>query len=443
MSTRFAWLLGLVVLVSFGVLVACGTKYSSSSDGLVIVGSQGSATVETFSFNLSNGHISGISNTPGDTGTQTCLLPGLPSSMVIDPSGTYVYAIINQTDTCDGSQTGITSFNVKSDGTIGAVGSIVADPNPVALAIDSSGKFLFVAEGLASTALNNYNAKPSNFPCTQSNDPLVLIQYGICVYSINAGTITPVPQTFATILPSGAQVPNFAALALTPTVFPSNGINGQQSAVCSTNGITPPSNEFLYIADSVNNVVYEFVVDMSTGVLSNPPNPGFLAAGTVPSGVAVDACDRFVYVSNQTSNNVSAYTICNGMTTQSATCPATADGSLVSVPGSPFSLSAGANGPGPILSDPFGKFLYVLDQKSDMVSPFKIAQVTGALTSQAVASTGLAPTGMAIRGDDNWLFVTNFNSATMSQYAITPATGALSPQPTVATDNFPWGVAVK
>ena len=55
MSKRFAWLLGVVVLVAIGVLVACGTTYNSSSEGLVLVGSQGSGLIETFSFNLGSG----------------------------------------------------------------------------------------------------------------------------------------------------------------------------------------------------------------------------------------------------------------------------------------------------------------------------------------------------------------------------------------------------
>ena len=50
---------------------------------------------------------------------------------------------------------------------------------------------------------------------------------------------------------------------------------------------------------------------------------------------------------------------------------------------------------------------------------------------------------MAIRGDDNWLFVANYGAATVSQFSITPATGALSLLPTIQTDNSPWGVAVK
>ena len=116
MSKRFAWLLGVVVLVSIGVLVACGTTYNASSDGLVLVGSQGSGLIETFSFNLGNGSVSAISNTPTDTSSQTCVLNGVPSSLVIDPAGTYAYAIINNSCTCPGSATGLLAFKVNSDG---------------------------------------------------------------------------------------------------------------------------------------------------------------------------------------------------------------------------------------------------------------------------------------------------------------------------------------
>ena len=163
----------------------------------------------------------------------------------------------------------------------------------------------------------------------------------------------------------------------------------------------------------------------------------------MPSGVAVDPCNRFVYVSDQQSNNVSAYTICNGSTTQSSNCPASPDGSLVAITGSPFSLGGSANGPGPLLVDPFGNYLYVLDTLSNMISPFHISPVSGSLTAQTVVATGVQPKAMAIRSDDNWLFVTNYQAGTLSQYSITPATGALSPLPAVTTDNFPWGVAVK
>src|SRR5215467_584225 len=110
MSKRFAWLLGVVVLVSIALLVACGTKYNSSSNGLVLVGSQGSALVESFSFDLSSGHISEISNPPSSTAGSTCVLPGVPSAMVVDPAGAYVYAIVKVNSACPQSQTGIISI---------------------------------------------------------------------------------------------------------------------------------------------------------------------------------------------------------------------------------------------------------------------------------------------------------------------------------------------
>ena len=95
MSKRFGWLLGVVVLVTIGLLVACGSNYNPSSDGLVLVGSQGSGLIETFSFNLFNGHLSAISNTPTDTSSKVCVLKGFPGSIVVDPKGVYAYTILN------------------------------------------------------------------------------------------------------------------------------------------------------------------------------------------------------------------------------------------------------------------------------------------------------------------------------------------------------------
>jgi DNA-binding beta-propeller fold protein YncE len=100
--------------------------------------------------------------------------------------------------------------------------------------------------------------------------------------------------------------------------------------------------------------------------------------------------------------------------------------------------------------DPFGNNVYVVGTLSNTVSPLKISPISGALTamSPATVATGQGPMSIVVRGDDNWMFVTNFGSAslggsTVSQYAITPATGALTAQPAIPTDNLPWGVAVK
>jgi 6-phosphogluconolactonase len=435
------WLLGMVGLVLVGLLVACGSNYDPSQDGLVVIGSQGAGLLQTYSFTLSNGHISSIANSPFNTANEVCVLPGLPSSMVMDPSGVYVYVILNQNSTCPGSKTGIQAFKLGSDGSVTAVGNMITDPNPVALSVDPAGKFLFVSEGVNTTSIAN--ATTLNTACTQTVN-----QYGVCVYAIGSGaSLTAVPQTFA--LPAPLQTPNIVAVAATPTVYPAIGINGTQHAVCSTLGANPPTSQYLYAVDAQNYVVWEFSLDQSTGALTSlqgslhyPP----VATDQVPLGIAVDPCDRFVYVSNSLTNKVSEYTICNGLVTQSSACAsALQPGSLIPVAGSPVSLSGSVNGVGPIVVDPFGNNVYVVGTFSNTVSPLKIAPVSGSLTALTppTVPTGLMPTSIVIRGDDNWMFVTDFNQAEVSQYSITPATGTITPIIPIQTDNYPWGVAVR
>lgn len=439
MSKRL-WLVGVMGLVLIGLLVACGSNYNSSSNGLLLVGSQGSSVIQTFSFSLNNGSVASIANSTNDTGNQTCLLNGTPASMVMDPTGTYAYVLFNKSTLCpNATKTGIAVFQVKSDGNIAQVGDPVADPFAVALSMDAAGKFLFVAEGINSLA-----SVPNSQPCPGTTN-----QYGVCVYAIGSGgSLTPVQGTFNFVNGNGFQPPNIVAVAATPTVFPQLGINGVQNSVCQVPANSPPTSEFVYAVDSVNYVVWEYAVDTSTGALGNPSGANAVqqfATDKIPAGVAADPCDRFVYVSDSLTNKVSAYTICNGNTTQSPLCSSRPGGALVEVSGSPFSLSGNANGPGPIAVDPFGNNVYVVGTLSNTVSLFKISPVSGGLTAMtpAVVATGNGPTQIAIRADDNWMFVPNFDSASVSQYSITPATGALAAAAPIFTDNQPWGVAVK
>jgi DNA-binding beta-propeller fold protein YncE len=462
MSIRFAWLLGVTALVLIAVLMACSSSFNSSTDGLLVVSSQGSALLESFSFSLASGRITTITNSPQDTANETCVLPGFPSSIVLDPAGQYAYVILTGNSECPvngvAGPTGIQAFQVNSDGTLTATGSLVtlnsasvgvcASGNsgapvmetlpvvPVFLAMDASG-YLYVAD--SATVDSSGNPAPG----------------AVSVLAVSSGTLTEVPSSPFTV-PVSCNVPanNLTALAATHTIYPPL-VNGVQNAVCSDS--TPPTAEYLYVADSTQaGLVWEFAVNTSTGALGNPPNqtaiPSF-ASGQVPSGVAVDPCNRFVYVSNQgTSNTISGFTICFGSDSTQApnpTCPPASvlpqgDGSLRPVTGSPFNNIGSGNFPGPLIVDAYGNFLYVLNV-SNNISPFRISPVYGSLTplTPSPVAAGLGATSIAIRSDDSWLFVTNFSAATISQYAVTPASGALTPVPSIQTDNYPWGVAVK
>src|SRR5579871_3174990 len=439
MSKRFGLLGAMLVLGLIGFLLACGSNFNAGTDGLLIVGSQGSSALQTFAFTLNNGHINPINNPTSDTANQSCLLNGSPASMVVNPAGTFAYVILNKSDQCpNAKKPGIATFAVNSGGNVTQSGSLLSDPNPVQLAMDPAGKFLFVAEGARSAQLT---------PC-----PGTTAQFGVCVYAIaSSGGLTPVQGTFSFVLPPGFFPPNIVSVAPSPTVFPGTGINGAQNSVCQVPPNIPPNSQYLYAVDSINNVVWVYAVNTSTGALENPPKASAVAhfsTDQVPAGVAVDSCVRFAYVSDSVTNKISGYTICMAVNA-AAGCP-NADGSLVPISGSPFPLTGSANGPGPIAVSPFGTNVYVLGTLSNTVSGFTISPVSGSLsaTNPATVATGTGPASMTIRADNNWMFVSNFGSiaqggSTVSQYSITPATGALSVLPAIDTDNYPFGVAVK
>jgi DNA-binding beta-propeller fold protein YncE len=196
--------------------------------------------------------------------------------------------------------------------------------------------------------------------------------------------------------------------------------------------------------------VWEFSVNMSSGVptlLSQTVSQTLAATGSVPSGVAVDPCNRYVYVSNQLSNTVSGFSICNNNNCSGVVPP----GGLLPVVGSPFNTG---NGPGPLVVAPQDKALYVLDKSATVaagaISGFQISYADGSLSplNPATVATGNDPVSIAIRSDNNWLFVANNGSASgngsLSQYSVAPATGALAPSGTgILTDTYPWGLAVK
>jgi 6-phosphogluconolactonase (cycloisomerase 2 family) len=407
MRTRFTWVVAILVLLAVGFLIACSTKYSSSNNGLIVVSTNtGSAVMDTFSLNLGNGSVAQINNVNGPP------TPGAATAVVLDPAGAYAYVIVTQNSQIGDSVTGITTYSVASDGKLAVVGTTTLNDSayPVAEAMDSAGKFLFVADLGGTVSVLSIGSGGSLSEVTGSPFPLPTESRG--------------------------QSPIASALAVTPTLFP---VLGTQDTSCA--GFTPPTTENLYVTDSANYAVVNYSVS-SSGALTLVPSttlaPG-IATGTVPSGVTVDPCNRFVFVSNQSpNNNVSAYKICSA---KSALCQ-NADYSLQEVTGSPYAVG---NGPGPLLVNPLGQFLYVLNTGSGTISTFKISSATGTLSplTPATVSVNSFPQSIAIRSDDLWLFVTNLNSANVSEFALTPATGQLTPLTPITTDNYPWGIAVK
>lgn len=456
MRTRFT-IVAILALAAIGFLMACSTKYSAGNNGLVVVPSQGSLVMESFSLDLANGHVSEINNVNGP------YTSGIPSSVILDSAGSFAYVIVYQNPAAPGSSTGIASFQVASDGKLAtanvtglnstsptvtvacvtpsgttniSVGVLATPVVPVAMAIDSAGKYLFVADAATTGETLPYQCNGATVSSS------VGVPGTVSVFGIGNGAPTeiagspfglPAPSTVGSGTIGSAA--NASALAVTRTAYPT------QYSACSLN--TPPTTENLYVTDSVNDVLLNYSVNTSTGALTPVlllDGESGIAAGGAPSGVAVDPCNRFVFVANATSNSVSAYTICNAISIPT-NCQY-ADFSLQTVTGSPFAISPG-DAPGPISVDAYGNSLFVVDTASNEVSGFHISPSNGSLTLSGTYPAGTGANSIAVRGDDSWVFVANNIAGTVSQYTITPATGVLSPQGSFSTLNNPTGVAVK
>ena len=182
--------------------------------------------------------------------------------------------------------------------------------------------------------------------------------------------------------------------------------------------VTTPSS-FVFVANSGSATVSVLARD-SSGALS--PISTF-PAGAGAEFMAVDAVHKFLYVSNQDANTLSAFSI------------NTRTGMLTPASGSPFATGALPHG---VVVDSAGKFAFVANQKDNSVSAFAINGSTGALNSVGGSPfTGInSPFGLALNSAGTVLFVTNLDAATVSAFQVERTTGALSP---VAGSTLPTG----
>jgi 6-phosphogluconolactonase (cycloisomerase 2 family) len=307
--------------------------------------------------------------------------------------------------------------------------------------MDAAGAFLFVADSATSDSSSNPVTGSVSVFAIGTSGSLTEVNPTSCQNPTVAGSPFPLP------VEPGGSTASASALAVTRTAYP------VQYAVCSSH--PAPTTENLYVTDSVNYTLLNYSVDPSAGTLTLMPYsssaPG-IPTGSIPSGVAVDPCNRFVYVANagpgSNQNTVSAFTICSSISLLSQPpCPV-ADFSLHSI--SACSTATGfcpaGDVPGPMSVDAYGKFLYVVNKGSSNISGYEINSNTGALLpfSGAPVAAGVGPNSIAIRSDDSWVFVANTGyPGTLSQYSISLTSGILSPVGPVSTLDYPSGVAVK
>ena len=209
---------------------------------------QGSDDVSAYAIDARTGALAEVAGSPFAAGTS-------PESISVDPSGKFAYVANFGSANVSGS---VSAYTI--DASTGALSEIAGSPFaagtlPVAITVDPSGRFAYVA--------NNFSSNVST-------------------YTINTTT--------------GALTSIGAAVAA--------GFRPNAIAV-------DPSGKFAYVANFIGDFsgnVSAYTIAAGTGALAEVPGSPS-AAGLDPQSVTVEPSGRFVYVANRGGNDISVYAI--------------------------------------------------------------------------------------------------------------------------------------
>jgi 6-phosphogluconolactonase len=168
---------------------------------------------------------------------------------------------------------------------------------------------------------------------------------------------------------------------------------------------------FVYVIGGVPDQVIGLAIDRTDGILTPLPGSPYPATGAAPFGAAIGGLGRFLYVGNNVSGDISAYTI-------------GPSGDLTSVPGAPFPAQQGI-GSGSLAADPLGRYLYVAVASG--VSVFRIG-ATGALSHVPGSPFALPAGAYTVAADPSGRFVylANETAASIVALAVNAGTGSVS-----------------
>lgn len=219
------------------------------------------------------------------------------------------------------------------------------------------------------------SVKSTLYVATQANTSVANV-----AINLNDGTLSSSAANTAT---GSAPV----AIAITPTRTPAGTLAFIANNQC-VNGNT-----------NCNSLSRYTVQD--DGTLS--PLTGATGTGANPVAVAVNPASSLVFVANQGSDSISAFSIQQ-------------DGSLLSASGSPFPTFPG---PAALTVSPNGKYLYVANSTQGAIAVYTISS-SGALsllpTAPYVGNGASIPDGIAVSADGKFVYVANFGSNNISVF---------------------------
>jgi 6-phosphogluconolactonase len=357
-------------LLAASLITACGTL---TTDFVFVTSSKAAGAnnfgqVDVFEINKESGFMRQIPTSPFPSGGRD------PVAEVVSKDQTNLY-VVNEDDNS------IVQFVIGNDGKLYPQNT-VNTPGIFPIAVSLSGTTLYV--------LDTFQPLPTcstAAPCSGA--------FGVLPITVGSGS--PPSDTLGSPVANGS----ITYWPLCQYGYASATDFTTCKAGATTDIITPTAIDALssgayvfvtgYDSTASPNVGYVFGFAASSGGALTPLNGGVpFLAGVRPSAVTSDPTNSFLYVADQTSGNLVAYSIASGM--------------LTPVAGSPFPTG---NQPSAVVADPTFPFLYVANSADSNVTAYSISN--GALTSLGVYATGTQPMAIGIDPSTNhFLFTANY-----------------------------------
>ena len=380
-------------------MTACSEDYTI--DFLYVTTSRSSTgNISAYKVDNQSGSLTQIVDSPFSSGGRD------PVAIVLSPNNQALYVVNNQDST-------IVEFLIGTDGKIYMTNTYNLGPTakggtyPTAAVIDAANKYLVVT---FSYQINVPVATPPTLPGPG----------GIAVFPINSDNSlgTVVANGTLPYFPVSAN-PVSIGISPNPNNCPTSG--GTVSASCPINGGNYVPSIYVVEDTTTTGLVLTYSLSLSTGQLTAVAST---AAGVVPYAIAEDPTGRFVYITDQSANQLIGYIV-------------QANGSLNAMVNGPFSTGLYPEG---ITADPRGKYIYVTNYNASTLNGYAIDQATGTpsgVFSNGTTATGTGPTCVTIEPSQGiYLYTSNFVDNSVSGLQLDPHTGAL-----VNIQNTPFSAA--
>lgn len=388
-------------------LAATPTGLTAHPSGLYLFVGTG-ATVTPFAIDVNSGTLSSLTPIAAGSGALRTLA---------GPDGRFLYA-------ASAGDSALHSFTITAGLLAQAAPPLTLTSAPSGLAIDPSGAVLYLSSA-ASTEVETFDLDPvTGAPTTGQRQRAGLGASAIAIGTDGSG-VQRSPSYLYAVNSFSVNVASYTIDGGTGGLMP----NGPAASV----GPLPqglalmPHFGFAFVASEVNGSVFRLQLDALDG---RPTTLGETGVGNGAAGLALDASQRFLYVSNGLDNTLSMLSV-------NAT-----DGSLAPVAAP---IASGGTSPGPMASDPTGRFLYVIERDGGSIGSYQIDSSTGVLSPTSVPSVlsgGLTPSQIAVHPSGRFLYVTNSGSTNVAAFDIDAATGNLSLIAATPTGSLPGPIAL-